>query len=220
VVTFRVVLHLGDLRAHLHPQLGVEVGQRLVHQEHLRLADDRPAHGHALALAARQLLGLAVQQVAELQHVGDLGDPAVDLGLVHAPDAQAVGDVVGHAHVRVERVGLEHHGDVAVLGGEGVDHPVADAHGAAADVLQPGDHAQGGALAAARRPYQDEELAVGNVEVQVLDRMEAVVVLLVDLVEDDLGHVSSFRGRGSGELPDLERRPVAGQGQDVVGTGA
>ena len=67
-----VVLHLGDLGAHLHPQLGVEVGQRLVHEEHLRLAHDRAAHGHPLALAAGELLGLAVEQRAELEHVGGL----------------------------------------------------------------------------------------------------------------------------------------------------
>jgi hypothetical protein len=45
-------LQLGDVRAHLDAQLGVEVGERLVHQEHARLADDRPAHRDALALAA------------------------------------------------------------------------------------------------------------------------------------------------------------------------
>jgi hypothetical protein len=41
--------HLG---AHLHAELGVEVRQRLVHQEALRVADDRAAHRHALPLAA------------------------------------------------------------------------------------------------------------------------------------------------------------------------
>src|SRR5215212_7485436 len=57
--------------------------------------------------------------------------------LSHPPDLEAVGDVVGHRHVGVEGVGLEHHGDVAVLGRQGVDHPVADLHGPAGDVLQP-----------------------------------------------------------------------------------
>ena len=41
-----------DLGAHGHPQLGVEVGQRLVEQEHLRLAHDGTTHRHALALPA------------------------------------------------------------------------------------------------------------------------------------------------------------------------
>ena len=31
-------------------------------------------------------------------------------------DLQRIADVLGHRHVRIERVGLEHHGDVAVLG--------------------------------------------------------------------------------------------------------
>ena len=45
-------------------QLGVEVGERLVHEEHGGLADDGAAERDALALAAGELLGLAVEQVA------------------------------------------------------------------------------------------------------------------------------------------------------------
>ena len=71
-----VVLDVGDLGAHLHPQLGVEVGQRLVHEEDLWFADDRTAHGDPLPLTTGQLLGLAVQQRAELEHVRGLGAPA------------------------------------------------------------------------------------------------------------------------------------------------
>jgi hypothetical protein len=47
-----LVLEPGHGRPHLHPQLGVQVGERLVHEEGLGAADDGPAHGHALALAA------------------------------------------------------------------------------------------------------------------------------------------------------------------------
>ena len=65
-------LQRGDLGAGLHAQLGVEVGQRLVHQEHLRRADDRPAHRDPLALAAGERLRLAVE---ELLQVEDLARP-------------------------------------------------------------------------------------------------------------------------------------------------
>ena len=61
-----------DLGAHVDAQLGVEVGQRLVEQEDLRVAHQRPAHGDALALAARKLARLALEQMADLQHVGTL----------------------------------------------------------------------------------------------------------------------------------------------------
>ena len=46
--------------------------------------------------------------------------------------AQAEGQIVVDAHVLVERVVLEHHGDVAVARRQMVDHPVADADVAAA----------------------------------------------------------------------------------------
>ena len=65
-------LQLGDVGAHLHAQLRVEVGERLVHQEHARLADDRAAHRHALALAAGQLPGLALEERRQLEQLGDL----------------------------------------------------------------------------------------------------------------------------------------------------
>ena len=63
-----LLVHLLDLDPHLHAQLGVEVGQRLVEQEHLRVAHDGAAHRDALALAAGQLLRLAVDQLDDVEH--------------------------------------------------------------------------------------------------------------------------------------------------------
>ena len=48
------VAHPGDLQPHPHPH-GVEIGQRLVEQKDLCVADDRPPDGHALALTAGKL---------------------------------------------------------------------------------------------------------------------------------------------------------------------
>lgn len=42
----------GDLGAHRHPKLGIQIGQRLVEEKDPGLAHDGPADGHALALAA------------------------------------------------------------------------------------------------------------------------------------------------------------------------
>ena len=162
-------LQRGDLGAGLHAELGVEVGQRLVHEEDLRLADDGAAHGDALALAAGERLRLAVEVRLEVEELGRLVDPLADLVLGDAGDLQREAHVVGDGHVRVERVVLEHHRDVAVLGGEVRDVAVADADGARRDVLEAGEHAQRGGLAAAGGADEDEELAVLDVEVERVD---------------------------------------------------
>src|SRR3546814_16766684 len=60
-----------------------------------------------------------------------------------------------------------------------VHHPVADADGAGAHGLQAGDHPQQRGLAAARRPDQHDELAVGDLQVDAVDRLEAVRVDLL-----------------------------------------
>ncbi len=48
----KALVQARDLGSRLHAELGIEVGQRLVHQEHGRLAHDRAAQGDALSLAA------------------------------------------------------------------------------------------------------------------------------------------------------------------------
>ena len=106
-----------------------------------------------------------------------LVDALVDLGLRRVPQLQREGHVVGHRHVRIERVVLEHHGDVALLGRHVVDDARADADLAAGDVLQPGDHAQQRRFAAARRADQDDELAVGDVDVDAMDDLRRAIGL-------------------------------------------
>ena len=43
---------LDDLRPHLVAELGVQVGERFVHQQHLGLPDDGPTNGNPLPLTA------------------------------------------------------------------------------------------------------------------------------------------------------------------------
>ena len=63
-------LELQDLGARLDAQRRVEVGERLVHQERLRLAHDRAAEGDPLPLAARELLRLALDQLVQVEDLG------------------------------------------------------------------------------------------------------------------------------------------------------
>ena len=54
------VVQAGDLVTHLHPQRGIQVGERLVKQQNARLPRHGTAHRHPLALAAREGFGLTV----------------------------------------------------------------------------------------------------------------------------------------------------------------
>jgi len=186
------LLKLRDLGAGLHPQLGVEVRQRLVEQEDRRLAHDRAADRDPLALAAGELLRLALQVLGDAEDVGRLLHPAVHFVARRLADLEAELQVLPHRHVRIERVALEHHRDVAVLGRHVVDHPAADRDGAAGDLLQAGDHAQRRRLAAAGGADQHHELLVVDLQVQVLDDGHRTVALL-DPFENHVCH---------GNLPD------------------
>ena len=160
----------GDLVAGLHPQLGVEIGQWLVHQEHLRAAHDRAAHRHPLALSAGQILGLAVQIGLEVEHLCDVAHAVADRGPWGPADLQRERQILRDGHVRVQRVVLEDHRDVAVLRIGVGDVVFADVDPPGIDRLQPGHHPQRRRLAAARRPHQDQEFAIVDGQIQVIHR--------------------------------------------------
>ena len=130
-------VQLLDLGAHLHPQLGVEVGERLVEQEHLRIAHDRPPHRHALALAAGELARLAASSGAISSIAGRSLPSPPDLVARRLPQLEAEGDVVGDGQMRIERIVLEHHGDVPLARRQVVDPRPPIAISPAVDVSSP-----------------------------------------------------------------------------------
>ena len=69
-----------DLGAHLVPELGIQVGKRLVEQEETRIPDDRPADRDALALAAGKLSRQAFQERRNVQHLRRVSHATLDLG--------------------------------------------------------------------------------------------------------------------------------------------
>ena len=69
------------LSAHLVTELGVEVGKRLVHKEHLGMADHGAADGDALALASGEGAGLTHKVLGYAEDLSRVGDLIVDLVL-------------------------------------------------------------------------------------------------------------------------------------------
>ena len=215
-----LVAQLNELGTHLVTKLGVQVGQWLVHQEDLGVTHDGAADSDTLALAARKRLGLTVEVLGNAQNLGSRANFAVDLVLGDLLELERKRHVLVHRHIGVQSIALEHHGDVAVLGRHVVDALAVDEHIARGNVLQAGDHAHRRGLTAARRANEDDELLVVNGEVEVLysehtvlGNLEVVLLLLglllfakeallfglvvgihlLNMFENDLGHVFTFR---------------------------
>ena len=183
-------VQLRERGAHAHAELGVQVRERLVHEEGLRLAHDCAAHRHPLALAAGELRRPPLEEVLEaeqLRHV--LYAPPCFL-LRRSPDLEPVADVLADIHVRVERVALEHHRDVAAAWRQVGDVSATDRDAALADLLEPRDHPEQRRLAATRGADEDEELAVLDAQVDVLDGDHSAGEDLRQVFELDLGHAA------------------------------
>ena len=94
-------------------EVGVEARQRLVHQQQLRLANDRPPDRRPLLLAARQLAGWRSSTSVRCSILATSSTLRLDDRLARPSPAGARTDVLAHRHVRVEHVALEHHRHVA-----------------------------------------------------------------------------------------------------------
>src|SRR5215217_1420683 len=196
------VVQLGYLRPHLHPQLGVEVGERLVHEERLRLADYGASEGNPLPLATGERLRLPVEETLDGEYPGCLIDPARDLRLVHLAQFEGEAHVLPHVHVRIESVILEDHGYVPLARRKVVDDLIPYKDFAASYVLEACDHTQGSRLPATGGPDEDYELPVRNVQVHLVDGDHVLAEDFGYVLQRYFSHpTSSFRS------PERPRRP-------------
>jgi hypothetical protein len=151
----------------------VQGADRLVGHDQLGVDRDGPGDPDPLALAAAELVRVAVQEVrVQADDVEQLGDPLAALGRrADLVDGQRLADDPAHGHPRIQagiRV-LEDHlhppaglaqrlatqpGDV-----DAVEHDLAGRR-----LVQPQDRPAGGRLAAARFAHQAQGLPAGQVE--------------------------------------------------------
>ena len=131
-----------DFDPHLDPQFGVEIGEWFVEQEHLGATDNRATNGNPLALTAGQGGRLALEVFIELENAACLRDLFLDLAGRVAVHFQTEAHVFLYGHVRVERVGLEHHGHAAVRRIKPCHVTRADIDLALGGFLKPGHHSQ------------------------------------------------------------------------------
>jgi light-independent protochlorophyllide reductase subunit B len=158
-----------DLGAQRHADLGVQRAQRLVQQQHLRAGGERARQRHPLLLPARELVGIAPAQIGQADQRQHLGHPRLGLRPRHARHLQPETHVLRHRQVGEQRIGLEHHADLALVGTQAGNLAPVDADRPGIGPLEPRDHAQHGRLAAARGAQQRDELALLDPEGEILD---------------------------------------------------
>ncbi|MNI58431.1 hypothetical protein D3C73_1135430 [compost metagenome] len=150
----------------LHQVAGVDVQrrERLVHQDHLRLDDQRLRHLHALALAAGQLVRVAVLEARQ----ADLGQPGIGFGLAlgfrHATEAQTQFDVLVGGLPWQQCILLEQIADRFL---HAADLVAIDGDIAGRRRQQTRHGIEDGALAAAGGADDGKELAVAHLDVVI-----------------------------------------------------
>ena len=137
-------------------------------RKHIRIAHKGPADGCALALTARQGGGFALQQRFDLQDLGGAVDPFLDLRLGQAGVFQAEAEIAGNGHLRIERIGLEHHADAAFRRFFPGHVLAADEDLPVGDIQKPGNAVEQRGLAAAGGPEQNEKFAFADIQVEIL----------------------------------------------------
>ena len=217
----QLVLEPDDLVLHVAADQRVEGRERLVEEQHPRVAGQRPRQPDALLHAAGELVGVGGLVAAQPHQLDDLGGLGAALLLAHAADLEAVGDVVDDLAVRQQPEVLEDHRDVvaaqvAQLGGRrGGDVVVGqpDLPGRRLDQARQAPHER--RLARAGEPHDHEDLAGGDVEGDVLDAHHAAGLLLqVGPRQVGVGRADDLVRGGAEDLPEaLDREGAAAPGR-------
>jgi hypothetical protein len=181
---------VADHRVHLADQLRVQGRGRLVEQHHLRVHGERPGDGHALLLTAGKL-GRVLGHMLRQPHASKLCQgPLAGLGLGGFLDPHQTDLHVLQRREVVEEVEvLEDHADFLPVGVElglfrGVDRLLAEEDAALLEAHQEIDAVQQRALAAARRPEDDLDVPLEQLERHPLEHL-SIPVALVDIFQPE-----------------------------------
>ena len=153
-----------EFELHLLAQFQVQRAERFVQQQDPRRIDQAARNGHALLLAARKLVNAAALKPLEADRFEHFEHFGPQLFLRHLFQPQAKRDVLKHIEVREQRVLLEHRVHLPLIRRQRGDVLAVKKDTAGLWCDKPGNHAQSGRFAAARRAQKSDELLVMNVE--------------------------------------------------------
>ena len=158
------VVQPAHFEAHFLAQIGIEIGQRLVKQQRFRIDHQCARQRHPLLLSTRQFARIARGEFGKPGRRQNRRHFARDICARQLAQRQPVGDVVGHRHVRPQRIALEDHRHLAGFGRQRTrrrrHRAVADHDLTRARLDEAGDQTQSGGFAAARGTEQTHQQAV------------------------------------------------------------
>ena len=176
------LMQLSDLDTHLYTQLSIQVGQRLIHQEYLRVTNDCTSHSNTLSLTTGQSLGLTIKQRSQIQDLSCFLNHLIDLILGNFSQLQTKCHVVVYGHMRIQSVVLEYHCDISILRLYIVNYSVTDLQFTGRDIFQTCDHTKSGGLTTSGRTYENDELLICDLKVEILNSFKTVRIYFADIL--------------------------------------
>src|SRR5579859_1147216 len=110
------LLKQADFHTHLNAQAGVQIAEWLVQQENVWLVDQRSGERDALLLTTGKVWRWTLGELLHAYQRQDFFYLCCDLFARQAAESERVGDIVEDGHVRPDRVALEDHAEVALVG--------------------------------------------------------------------------------------------------------
>ena len=180
-----------QFRLHDVAGLGIERGERLIHQQHVGIGRECARQPDPLFHAARKLVGIMLLEAYKPHHFDKILADRASFGLAHALELETQLDIVGDRSPRQQAELLEHHR--AVGAGSG-NRPTIDHPGPGVGRYQSEQHIQERAFAAARRTHDGHELALLHIDVEVAERRHRFAVLRAERQIDVIcGYISAHR---------------------------
>lgn len=180
-------LEVAEESAQVASQGGIEVGEGFVEEDEARLKDQGAADGGACGFAAGECGGEVMEARAEVEAVRhDLGAGAT-LVAVDALEAEGKFELFDQRKVGKEPGRLGDPAAGAFLGRKSGDVGVVEEDPSDIREIEAGDESEGGGLATAGGAHEEVMGAGGDVDGEVLHRMNGTEVF-ADFLESDARH--------------------------------
>src|SRR6185437_12719922 len=105
----------------------------------------------------------------DLQQTGGIFHRLLAVRLRDFAHLEAKADVLPDGHVRIQRIALKHHRDIALARMQVVDLVVTDTDFAARQRVESGDQGKERRFSAARWPDQNQKIAIFDIDVDLLE---------------------------------------------------